>query len=230
MVYCAASRRVPEFLVRSGPSAVQSAARAHHGLPRLREGNAMPSHRRFMSRRRVLPATAVALAVCGLLVADGVDAGRPAPSFDPLLSEPGRACGPVVAGPPALLKALIRVKTETAPVPAGADAGCRRRGAAVSQPRRAGVSRSARQNPKAQAYFNQGLRLSFGFNHAEAQRAFQAAQKLDPGLRHVLLGRSAGARPEHQRADDAGGQRAGAGRAGQGGGAQGARRARRSSS
>jgi hypothetical protein len=35
-------------------------------------------------------------------------------------------------------------------------------------------------NAKTQAYFDQGLRLAFGFNHAAAQRAFQAAQKLDP--------------------------------------------------
>jgi len=32
----------------------------------------------------------------------------------------------------------------------------------------------------AQAYFDQGLRLAFGFNHAEAQRAFQTAQRIDP--------------------------------------------------
>ena len=32
----------------------------------------------------------------------------------------------------------------------------------------------------AQAYFDQGLRLSYAFNHGEAQRAFRKAQKLDP--------------------------------------------------
>lgn len=32
----------------------------------------------------------------------------------------------------------------------------------------------------AQQYFDQGLRLAWGFNHAEAQRAFQKAQRLDP--------------------------------------------------
>jgi tetratricopeptide (TPR) repeat protein len=35
-------------------------------------------------------------------------------------------------------------------------------------------------NPLAQAYFDQGLRWAWAFNHAEAQRAFRAAQKLDP--------------------------------------------------
>lgn len=34
--------------------------------------------------------------------------------------------------------------------------------------------------PKAQAYFNQGLRLYYAFNHAEAIRAFREAQRLDP--------------------------------------------------
>lgn len=35
-------------------------------------------------------------------------------------------------------------------------------------------------NEKVQAYFDQGLRLAYAFNHGEAQRAFRKAQKLDP--------------------------------------------------
>ena len=35
-------------------------------------------------------------------------------------------------------------------------------------------------NELAQSYFNQGLRLTYAFNHGEAQRAFRKAQKLDP--------------------------------------------------
>ncbi len=35
-------------------------------------------------------------------------------------------------------------------------------------------------NPKAQAYFDQGLRLLFGFNHGEAIRAFNEAARIDP--------------------------------------------------
>src|ERR1700674_2163513 len=35
-------------------------------------------------------------------------------------------------------------------------------------------------NPIAQTYFDQGLRLTYAFNHGEAQRAFRKAQKLDP--------------------------------------------------
>lgn len=36
------------------------------------------------------------------------------------------------------------------------------------------------KNPAAQKYFNQGLALSYGFNHAEAARSFYYATKLDP--------------------------------------------------
>ena len=35
-------------------------------------------------------------------------------------------------------------------------------------------------DPGAQRYFDQGMALAFGFNHAEAIRSFRAAQKLDP--------------------------------------------------
>ena len=35
-------------------------------------------------------------------------------------------------------------------------------------------------NPEAQKYFNQGLLLAYGFNHAEAARSFYYATKLDP--------------------------------------------------
>lgn len=40
----------------------------------------------------------------------------------------------------------------------------------------------------AQAYFNQGYRLGWGFNHAEAARAFRAAQELDPSCSMCLWG------------------------------------------
>ena len=38
----------------------------------------------------------------------------------------------------------------------------------------------ATKSPMAQRYFDQGLRLAYGFNHAEARRAFRTAQKHDP--------------------------------------------------
>ena len=49
------------------------------------------------------------------------------------------------------------------------------------------------KSPSAQRYFNQGLTLAYGFNHAEAARSFRQAIKLDPncamcywGLAYVL--------------------------------------------
>src|SRR6187200_3513903 len=36
--------------------------------------------------------------------------------------------------------------------------------------------------PEAQRFFDQGLRLLYAFNHAEAIRAFREAARLDPGL------------------------------------------------
>lgn len=43
-------------------------------------------------------------------------------------------------------------------------------------------------NAEAQAYFDQGYRLGWGFNHAEAARAFRAAQELDPNCAMCLWG------------------------------------------
>ena len=44
--------------------------------------------------------------------------------------------------------------------------------------------------PGAQRYFNQGLVLSFAFNHAESIRSFKAAQKLDPSCAMCYWGES----------------------------------------
>jgi tetratricopeptide (TPR) repeat protein len=46
------------------------------------------------------------------------------------------------------------------------------------------------RNERAQAYFDQGLRLAYAFNHAEAQRAFRMAQKLDPDCAMCFWGES----------------------------------------
>lgn len=43
-------------------------------------------------------------------------------------------------------------------------------------------------DPGAQRYFNQGMVLGFGFNHAEAIRSFRAAQKLDPSCAMCFWG------------------------------------------
>jgi tetratricopeptide (TPR) repeat protein len=43
-------------------------------------------------------------------------------------------------------------------------------------------------SPEAQQYFDQGLRLAYGFNHAEARRAFRQAQRLDPSCAMCFWG------------------------------------------
>ena len=43
-------------------------------------------------------------------------------------------------------------------------------------------------NAEAQTYFDQGLRLAYAFNHAEAQRAFRKAQRLDPSCAMCFWG------------------------------------------
>src|SRR5213082_2245759 len=40
----------------------------------------------------------------------------------------------------------------------------------------------SRKNVQAQQFFDQGLKLVFGFNHDEARRSFQRAAELDPKL------------------------------------------------
>ena len=63
---------------------------------------------------------------------------------------------------------------------------------------------------QAQRYFDQGLRLTYGFNHAEALRAFRAAQSQDPKCAMCYWGEAFVLRAQHQRADGSGGERAGA--------------------
>ena len=44
------------------------------------------------------------------------------------------------------------------------------------------------KNPRAQLFVNQGINLAFGFNHAEAARAFAEAARLDPKLAIAYAG------------------------------------------
>src|SRR5437899_5293240 len=44
------------------------------------------------------------------------------------------------------------------------------------------------QSKEAQAYFDQGLRLNFGFNHDEATRSFARAAELDPSCAMCFWG------------------------------------------
>jgi len=101
-------------------------------------------------------------------------------TYDALLSEPGGyMCAPSAPGRPLLLQNLMLAQTQTNP--------------SNPQPMKSAAGpvplydnlgtlsfKVGTRDAKAQAYFDQGIRLTFAFNHAEAQRAFQAAQKADP--------------------------------------------------
>jgi len=119
------------------------------------------------------------LLAAALMALGAADAER-AP-FDPLFSSPG-LCAPTQAGRPLLLDKLLLAQAETAPFKP------------TQQPRAAAAPakpplypslgnlhmKITTANAAAQAYFDQGMRLAFAFNHAEAARAFRTAQQLDP--------------------------------------------------
>ena len=60
-------------------------------------------------------------------------------------------------------------------------------------------------SPDAQKYFDQGVRLSYAFNHGEAIRAFKQAIALDASCAMCYWGVAFALGPEHQRADHRGG-------------------------
>lgn len=135
-------------------------------------------------RMRRLP---FALAVCGL-AALAVPETRSLRAEDPLPP----ALRDVCRAPSLTQSSLLVARTETQPftadvIPAG--------DAASGMPPlfmdlgnlHVPVSTSS---PEAQAYFDQGMRLAFAFNHAEALRAFVAAQGFDPDCAMCFWGES----------------------------------------
>ncbi|SFU65997.1 Tetratricopeptide repeat-containing protein [Nitrosomonas eutropha] len=60
------------------------------------------------------------------------------------------------------------------------------------------------QNERAQLFINQGVNLAYGFNHAEAGRAFQEAARLDPALAMAYWGQALVLGPNINAAMDAG--------------------------
>ena len=142
----------------------------------------MQSQRSITLRRLVLALIAVGAVTSAILIADSAGAiNAPALAREAQVDLSGTICGPGTAGQPALLKTLVAAatKTETAPFQpqamqaASGDVPIYRNLGALA-------FNVGTRVPQAQAYVNQGVRLAFAFNHAEAQRAFQAAQRLDP--------------------------------------------------
>lgn len=143
------------------------------------------------------PGILVALAGAGAaallaLSPSSAEKGSAPSAFDPLFAR-GASCTPAQAGHPILLASLLQVQnqlqpppTETRPFQPGQQLPAQADGSADSPPPlykdlgrfHLPITTRSRQ---AQAYFDQGIRLAFAFNHAEAARAFRAAQQADSG-------------------------------------------------
>ncbi|MFC5481217.1 tetratricopeptide repeat protein [Massilia suwonensis] len=107
----------------------------------------------------------------------------PKPAFDPLFAT-GAACTPAQAGRPPLLDKLVLAQAETRPFQPSQQPPAKAPEAKAGPPplyEDLGTLHVpvTTKSPKAQAFFDQGMRLTFAFNHAEAARAFRAAQALD---------------------------------------------------
>ena len=134
----------------------------------------------------------VALAAAGLLAGEGVPQVYSEDVVVPeLLALDGGLCAQPRTGNPSALLIAQAKRTEVSP------AGAAAAKAAAAQPesdppllkglgtRGYKVSTPSKQ---AQRYFDQGLHLAWNFNHAEAQRAFRKAQKLDPACAMCFWG------------------------------------------
>lgn len=126
-------------------------------------------------------ALAVALAsFAGAVALEQASSVRADAALDPLLDFSPAMCTSGL-GRPRLLQTLVLARTETKPFPAQSVQAAD--GTPPLYQNLGSVSfKAGTADAKAQAYFDQGLRLTFAFNHAEAQRAFRAAQKQDPAF------------------------------------------------
>ena len=141
------------------------------------------------SRTLVASAAAAALAGTALAallagnIATLADAGAAAADTQLSLANPDvPLCGALGAsGPPNMMLRLAQTEVPRAEMSAASPAPDF---ASTEPPLWDGLGsityKITTANEKAQAYFNQGLRLAYAFNHGEAQRAFRKAQKLDP--------------------------------------------------
>lgn len=128
-----------------------------------------------------LAGTALATLLAGS-IATLADAGATA-TADISLADPGiTLCGSsAVSGAPRMMLRLAQTEVPRAEMSAAKSAPDF---ADTEPPLWSGLGpitwKITTANDQAQAYFDQGLRLAYAFNHGEAQRAFRKAQKLDP--------------------------------------------------
>lgn len=150
---------------------------------------------RFVSRRLATIAASFVVALCivGALALAAMPSLWPArgpasTQFDPLFATDA-LCSPARAGPPPPLAHLVaaQAQTETRPFTPGQAAPAKppsRPGQTARPPLYTDLGTLhvpiTTKSKRAQAYFDQGIRLTFAFNHAEAARSFRAAQDADP--------------------------------------------------
>src|SRR5947209_7179111 len=161
-------------------------------------------------RRSVAPcAIATAVGSASLLVAFTIDRAGLAPQGAAIsrahaataearagsIASPGALEWPIChAAPSAILATVLRLAQARTEVPPA------EMKAAIPAPEFADIDppawdglgsisyRITTASAEAQSYFDQGLRLTYAFNHAEAQRAFRKAQKLDPACAMCFWG------------------------------------------
>jgi hypothetical protein len=125
-----------------------------------------------------------AMLAAGIIASDGLPEAQSNIFVPELAMLDGALCvTPSARAPAPPLLIAQAARTEVSPAAKAAAAAAPPR-AALDQPLIPGLgTRSFKvttSSPGAQQYFDQGLRLAWNFNHAEAQRAFQKAQRLDP--------------------------------------------------
>src|SRR5205085_2463065 len=127
----------------------------------------------------------LALLAAGIIASDGLPEAQSTVFVPELAMLDGTLCVPNAsrAGAPPIIIAQA-ARTEVSPAAAKAAASAAPSAAGTEQPLIAGLgTRSFKittRSKVARQYFDQGLRLAWNFNHAEAQRAFQQAQRADP--------------------------------------------------
>ena len=125
----------------------------------------------------------LALIAAGVIASDGLPEAQSTVFVPELAMLDGALCTGTMATAPFQPMLLAQMKTEVSPAAKEA-AKAAAPIASTDQPMIPGLgTRSFKittASSEAQRYFDQGLRLAWNFNHAEAQHAFQKAQKLDP--------------------------------------------------
>src|SRR5882672_165530 len=125
----------------------------------------------------------LAMLAAGLIGGDRLPEAQSTVFVPELAMLDGALCTGSMASAPMQPLLLAQMKTEVSPAAKAAASAAPGTGVA-DQPLIAGLgARSFKVTTKskqAQEYFDQGLRLAWNFNHAEAQRAFKKAQLLDP--------------------------------------------------